>query len=207
MRYHRAMQAIAKPIQALFFLSMGFAVLASPPKVYPTTIVVVAQNGSVFVGADGVRGAERVGGSVQSLPSLSVCKVKKYGGVVVSHYGFSGAPGLMDVDKIAQAAAEVPGTLRDKADYLERRYWGDYQSLIAKSPKWRPALRPLLEANLRDTGFVIAGPSEKDSPLAIVLHFWTDFSTPHPQPNKERVYIPGNMNVLPLGFKHLVKSD
>jgi hypothetical protein len=186
-------------------LVMMFITFPSVP-MHPTTIAVVARNGSIYVGADGIR--EAPGGKPNA-----VCKLKKYGTVLITHYGAANVDlqanlahswtsiDRFSADDIEQMAGRVPGSLSDKADWLERYYWSVYQKWVYRALRFQPGkLRDGIEDEFGLTGFVLAGKGVDGMPEAIVLQFTTDFRESNPKPVKMRWKIPQDKTVSFLGL-------
>ncbi len=75
---------ILAPMKTRNILYCLFAMVLFPSSVYPTTILVLARNGSLYIGADSRRAPEP--GS-RSVSAETTCKIRKYGAVFVAHYG------------------------------------------------------------------------------------------------------------------------
>lgn len=179
-----------------------------PMTASPTTIVVVARKGSIYVGADSMRGDAKT-------TSVSVCKLKQYSAILITHYGptivsFQADPAkpsttVFDADDLMQKTASIAGSLSDKANWLEKSFWEFYRHLISTDlPSFKSAeMRKDFENNFRLNGFVIAGRGKSGMPEAIVLQFTIDFREFSPRPMKTRWTIPGDRTELYLGVSEI----
>jgi hypothetical protein len=179
-----------------------------PSSIHSTTIVVVARNGSVYIGADSLRSDSHASGEVDAGPT--VCKVQKYGTVLIAHFGTAvlrvqTEPAhkwvtIFNGDAIERKAMLQPGTLTERADRLERDFWPTYKRIILSIPKTTPKLQMGFKRMMRSIDFVLAGKGRSGFPEAIVLRFSTDFNQPHATPQKARFSIPYDRTGIVVGL-------
>lgn len=137
-------------------------------------------------------------GKIQA--GTTICKVQKYGTVLIAHFGTAillrvetksaHSVTLFDGDRIERQAMLEPGNLIERADRLESDFWPAYQRIILSIPKMEPKLRPGIKPMMRAIDFVLAGKGRNGLPEAILLRFTTDFNQPHPIPQKTRLSLP-----------------
>ena len=177
--------------------------------IHSTTVVVVWSNGQIYIGADGKRQAELVGGQATV---FSACKIQHYG-TIVSHYGLTRIEDQadstgrfflpLDSDKMLHRAALTQGPLTTKADRLEQEFWPLYQAEVRRYHRFPRSQWPYFELSLHDIGFVLAGKGRNGLPEAIILDFSTDFQKPNPQPNKLRWSVPYDKTEVLMGQNDL----
>lgn len=199
---------ILAPMKTRTILCCMFAEILFPPSIHPTTIVVVVRNGIVYVGADSKRSETHASGEIQAGPT--VCKVQKYGTVLIAHFGTgllrvetkSASPVILfDGDRIEREAMKHSGTLIERADRLEGVFWTAYRRAIINISKMEPKLQPGTQQMMRNIDFVLAGKGSSGLPEAIVLRFATDFNQLHPIPQKTRLYLPHDGTGFVVGVR------
>ena len=171
-----------------------------------TTIIVVARNGRVYVGADGKRSGTAHNGHV----AYPACKIQRFGGFLVAHYGgyfvqvkISNSDKfktLIDTDEITSEAMRVPGSVLEKSESLDAKFWKAYKTAISSLPSGLSVeSREKLRGELRSVAFVVVGPDMHRQPTAIILSFRTNFDDLLPRSSKSRIVVDEGKNRC-LGF-------
>jgi hypothetical protein len=185
------------------------AILCSVP-VHSTTVIVVARNGQIYIGADSKRSQFlESGASIET--GKTACKIQQHGAVLVSHSGGAlfldknTGDTVFDAAEIARKAVASPGSLSDKADSLERSYWAVYRNMIKRISTMDSLQdRVMFKQMLYQTTFVVAGIGKDGLPEAIRLDFFTNFNESNPSPQKYRMSIPKDAGATSLGWDELI---
>ena len=187
-----------------------FTLLVVAATVHATTIIVIAQGGQIFIGADGLRsGKDTKAGTALS---EQVCKVNQHGAVLVAHYGGywvlladrkSGQlTTVFDSGDIENEADLRSGSLLDKAASLKSVADAAYFKAVGNMPAGlTDAARREFQGQLSSVAFIIAGIAPDGTPKAIVLHYWTDFSQLLPTPQEKTMKVPDDSDGYVLGYR------